>query len=816
MLLRKPGFTAAAVLSLVLGIGLNTAIFTLLDAVFLRPLPVEDIETLVAVDVKYRDEKTGEYTGHFSHSYPNYVDLVSRNRSFSHLALHIWWPMNFTGGTEPERGIGAFVTVNYFDVLGLEPAAGRFFLAEEDATPGTHPVTVLSHSTWKRLFGGDGSAVGREVRINGLVFTVVGVAPRNFRGLDLGFDVDFFVPVMMFPEISPYGSWFEIRGPAIFRAAGRLRDGVSPDQAGEEMMRLARQLEEEYPKQNDLMGGAVRPLLEATMLPSDRGRHLSHGQLMAVGVALILLMSCVNVASLLLLRGTERGTEIAVRQSLGASRGRVVAQLATENLLLFLLAGVLSLPAGRWFLGLLWRFRPPRFAEDGLTLELDGVILGFTLAVALGAGLLFGLIPAMRASRVRLVPHLKESGPPARPGSRGKWLQLRRLLAIAQVALALVSLIAAGLYLESLRNARRVELGFDAGSLLVLSFAPGEQGYTPAQARAFYRRARDRVEALPGVESAALSQNRLLRGSTLQLPVYPEGEDTALQCGGRNVHRVNAVFPGFFETVGIPLLRGRDFDESISADGPRLAIVNQTMADLLWPNEDPVGRRFLLREAEARVPVEVRGVARDAKYRHVRESSQCFLYTPEIQQYASAMTLHVRTASEPASLLEAVREEVRGLAPELPLADVRTLREFVADDLWLERASATLLAGFGVLALALATLGVYGVMARTVSQRRREMGIRMAIGARRADVLRTVCTEGLTLVAAGLALGLAVAWAAMKLATGLLSQLHGVSVTDPAVYAGAAAVLFAVALLGFLLPALRAARTDPARALHTE
>ena len=316
--------------------------------------------------------------------------------------------------------------------------------------------------------------------------------------------------------------------------------------------------------------------------------------------------------------------------------------------------------------------------------------------------------------------------------------------------------------------------------------------------------------------SAALSENRLLRGGVFQQPVYLEGEDTELQCGGRVHHRTNAVCPGFFETVGIPLLHGRDFDDSIRADGPRLAIINQTMADLAWPNEDPIGRRFLLREAEERVPVEVYGVARDAKYRHVHESPQCFLYFPEIQRHATAMTLHVNAAGDPAELLGAVRREVRALAPELPLADVRTLREFVAEDLWLERASATLLSVFGVLALALATLGVYGVLARTVSQRRRELGIRIAIGARRSDVLRAVLAEGLTLVGLGIALGLAAALALMRLSASVSSQLHDVSATDPGIYVAAAAVLFVVALLGFLLPARRAVHTDPVKVLHTE
>ncbi len=814
LLFRKPGFTAAAVLSLVLGIGLNTAIFTLLDAIFLRPVPVADLDTLASVYVS-RQNESGEYKGFFSHSYPNYLDLIDRAESFSSLALHIWHKMNLSGGNEPLRASGMFVTANYFEVLGLEPDTGRFFLGGE-AEPGADPVVVLSYGCWTRNFGADPSVVGDTVEVNGQQFNVIGIAPRGFKGIEVGVDIDFWLPTSMFEQISPYGRWFNTRGAALFRGVGRLAEGVSLQQAEAELVRLSHQLEQEFPIENEGLGARIKPLLEGTLLPAERQRHVGYGKILLIAVGLILLMSCLNVASLLLIRGLERGREIAIRRSLGASRRRMGRQLVIENLLLFLVGGALSLPMARWSLDVLWRFRPPQFAEDALDLTLDSTIFGFALLTALLSGLAFGVLPALRATRLNLVSHLKEASVPSdAQGLPRPWLQPRRLLVMGQVALALISLVAAGLFLQSLRNATHIDVGFDAETLLALSFAPGEQGFDETRAREFYQRVLERVSALPGVKAAGLSENRLLRGAIIRQQIFLEGEDTAFEGGGRAFHRNNAVFPGFFSAVGIPLIRGNDFDDTILADGPRVAIVNKTMADLAWPGEDPIGKRFRLDYSD-RPLVQVIGVARDVKYRQIHETPQCFLYFPEIQRHAPAMTLHVRTDGDPSALLTPVREAVYQLAPELPMADIRTLSDFVGDALWIERASAMLLGVFGALALALASLGVYSVLAETVNQRRREMGVRMAIGAGRADVLRVVAVEGAKLVGLGLVIGLIAALVIMKVSASISGQLHGVSVTDPLIYLGAALVLMIGALLGFVIPALRATNTDPVRALRAE
>ena len=815
MLRRRPGFAVAALASLVLGIGLNTAIFTLLDAIFLRPLPVEDLESLAAIYVTRRND-AGEYVGDFSFSHANYLDVRQRGRSFSRLTAYLGHRMSLSGGSEPVRGTGTFATADYFEVLGVKPHAGRFFRPEEDATPGTHPVAVLSHGCWSRLFGADQGVIGDAVEINGAAFTVIGVAPPGFKGTEVGTDVDFWMPTMMFEQISPYGGWFGVRGAALFRAVGRLAPGVTARQAEEELMRLSRQLEEEFPKDNEGLGAKIRPLLEGTMLPTDRPRHLAYGKTLLVAVGLILLMSCFNVASLLLVRGMERGREIAVRQSLGASRSRLIRQLVSENLLLFLLGGALSLPVARLTLDLLWRFRPPQFAADALALELDAVVFGYALATALVCGLIFGLLPAIRVARLDLVPHLKETVVSRQAtGGLGRWLRPRRLLVVGQMAVAVVALVGAGLFLRSLSNAHRIDVGFDAEELLAMSFAPGEQGWDEPRTRTFYTRVLERVEALPGVSSAALSENRLLRGGIIWNSVFLEGEDRVWEGCGQPAHRTNAVFPGFFTTAGIPLTRGRDFDTSVRADSTPVVIVNETMAERAWPGEDPIGQQFHFNDPSS-PKLEVVGVARDMKYRHIHEAAQCFFYLPEIQRHASAMTLHVRAEGDPRLLLEPLREQVHALAPELPLVDVRTMSDFIEEALWIERVSAILLSIFGALALALATLGVYSVLAESVGQRRREMGVRMAVGAGRKELLRVVVADGLKVVAVGLGVGLVAALAIMRLESSVGSQLHDVDIADPGIYAVAAVTLLVAALVGFLVPAIRAMRTDPVRALRAE
>lgn len=800
-----------AVASLVLGIGLNTTVFSLWNSLFLNPLPVRDLATLAAVDVVWRND-SGEYAGGPpGHSHDNFLDIAAGNRSFTDLALYQWHPMSFLGGGEPVRATGMFVTSSYFPLLGIQPDAGRFFRPEEDEVGGGHDVAVLSHGCWSRLFGADPEVIGRVVEINGTPFTVVGVGPPRFRGIEVTVDPDFWLPVATYPRVGPYAEWFEVRGVGIFRAIGRLRPGVTLADASADVMRLSRELEERFGKNNEGLGASAVPLLENTFQPNQRNRHLGYGSALAIGTGLILLIACINVANLLQARNLGRSRELAVRQALGADRRRLSTQLFVENMVLFAIGGVLSLPAGSLFLRLLWSLRPPEFPPEALATVPDGRVFAFSLLTTLAIGAVFGLLPAAQAESRNLAARLSQRGAPDASGHR-RW-HARRLLVVAQISLALAALIAAGLFTRSLRNAHRIELGFEAGSLAVLSIAPGDQGYDAPRARELYRRILERTRALPGVAAASFSENRLLRGGVRQQPVFLDGLKDPVQIGGRQAHRTNAVLPGFFDAAGIPLVAGDDFDDSITSGGPPVAIINETMARTLWPNEPAIGQRFRF-NMPTDPPVEVVGVAADAKYRHVHEPAQFFIYLPEAQRHSAAMTLHVRAEGDPRALLPALKREIHELAPALPLADVRPLAEWVADDLWLEHAAARLLSLFGALALALAVLGVYGVASQSVRRRQHELAIRRALGATDADVTRAVIAPAVTLIATGVAIGWLATALALTASTRVTGLLYDVAVVDPAVYAAAGAVLFAVALAGSWIPGRRAIVTEPARVLH--
>lgn len=808
-LVRKPGFAIAALLSLVLGIGTNVAIYTLLDAVFLRPLPVKEIERIVSITENLKND-AGEYTGERPISHPNYLDYRERQRVFEDVAAFHWWRVILSGGDEALRGTGMYVSENFFEILGLDPAAGRFFAAADNDL-GSPPTAVLSHGAWSRLFGADPGILGETVEVNGTQLTVIGIAPRGFRGIHLESAIDVFMPLVFFERLSPYGSYFKNRSVALFWCLGKLQAGLGAEEADREMMALAQQLESEYPKDLEGLGAQAHPLAETVIMTTDRDRFTGYQRPLLIVIA-ILLIACLNVVNLLLVRGVERARELAVRQALGASRGRIIRQLVTENLVLFFTAGILSLPMAQFLVDFLWRFRPPQVPENALLLEPDLFIWGGSLAVTLLAGLVFGLWPALRAAPTELVSHLKETEPLSGGGRLPLWLKPRSVLVLLQVALALVSLIGAGLLLRSLQATLDIDLGFDSERLAVLSVVPGQQGYEEPQAREYYRRLLERGTSVPGATSAALSENRLLRGATLRHQVFVPGREKALEIEATAAHRTTVVSPGFFETVGIPLKKGRDFRNE-EPEGALVAIVNETMAETVWPDRDPIGQRFHFDFPDT-PPIEVVGVATDARYRQIQEDPQFFIYIPLAQHYVTGMTLHVRTVGDPQALLGTLRREVREIDPSLALADVYTMEHFVDEALWLERASASLLGLFGALALFLAVVGVYSLLSYSVSQRRRELAILMAIGARRGHVLLKIVFEAVVVVGLGAVVGLVLAFFGLEPLMG--SQLYGVTVTDPVTYALLTLTLLAAALLGSLVPAWRAARTDPMRTLREE
>ena len=812
---RRPGFAAAAILSLVLGIGTNTGVFSLLYSLYLQPLPVDDLDRLVAVYQSWRVE-SGEFVGEESLAYENYLDYRERSRTLEDLALYLQSPMSLTGGDTAEQVTGIYATANYLDLLGLETSRGRFFTPEEESLPEGRPVVVLSHGAWTRLFSRDPDIVGRTVQLNGLDHTVVGVGPEGFRGTELWVNADLWLPAPRFGILHPYREMFQYRDASVFRAVGRLAPGVTALQAEAELTTLSAEISESYFTPPDFMAAVVEPFRETLLPRGQRDRFLGLGWTLIAGVTVILLLACLNVATLVLVRGLERDREIAVRQTVGAGRPAVVRQLVLESLVLFLVGAALSLPVAWLTLRLLWQYRPPQFAENAVDLTLHPVALLFALGVALVTGVIFGLLPALRVSRVDLVSSLKEGPAQVPPGS---WLGLRYHarsgLVALQVALALVALVGAGLLYRSVANLRSIDLGFQPDHLALMRISPGEQGMDEPQGRDLYRRVLDRLEALPEVESAALSENRLLRGAVAKLPVFPEGEGHAAVSPLGDLHRTNSVSPGFFRTVGIPLVRGEDFRESLRPDGPPVAIINEFMAEKIWPGENAVGKRFRFSGPSPPEPlVEVVGVAADARYRDLHEGPQFFLYVPLTQRYAETVTIHVRTAGDPGPVLPVLRREVRRVEPSLVVSDVHTMDYYLGTAMWIERLSMITFGAFGILALALAVVGVYGMVSYTVRRMRRDLGIRRALGARSSAVLRRVLREALAVVGVGVALGWLLAYFGLRpLIEGFLVGVQG---GDPGVYAVQTLVLAVLTLSGTLLPAWRSLRIEPMAVLRDE
>jgi predicted permease len=809
MLVKSPAFTAVAVLSLALGIGANTTIFTLINAVLLNPVPVQDPSSLVWVYTTDEKNRTG-FNEFMPMSYPNYEDYRDHNGSFAATAAFTNSSLNMTGGGEPEQIQGEIVSGNFFPLLGVKPALGRAFLPEEDKTPGAYPVAILSDGFWKRRFASDPGIIGKPLTLNGHGYTVVGVAPPAFRGVNAFFAPDVWVPMMMHQQVLTgfFAENFNDRRALLFNVLARLKSGTGIEQATADLKTIASRLEREYPEPNRGRSVTMLPLAQSTINPAIRRVFVLAGGLLMTVVGLVLLIACANVANLLLARATTRRKEIAIRLSLGAGRARLIRQLMTESILLSLLGGAVGLLFAVWGRDLLLAFRPPQFLPVFADLDLDGRVLGFTLLVSLLTGVLFGLAPALQASRPGLVTELKEGASEAGGGRRR--LGLRGALVVAQVALSLISLVGAGLFVRSLRNTERVNPGFEASNLLVVSFDLGAQGYDETRGREFHRRALERIATLPGVLSATLATNLPIAGGGIGRTVFPEGHEPTAGSTGQFV-TTNTVAVGYFATLGVPIRRGRDLAETDKEDMPRAVVINQAMAQRFWPGEEAVGKRFKF--FGDTTFAEVVGVAENTKIFTLAEDPQPVAYIPLLQAYEPFMTLHVRTAGDPAALVETVRREVRALAPDLPLTNVQTVTQLIDQSLWAPRMAAGLLIVFGLLALVLAGVGIYGVMAYSVAQRTHEIGIRMALGAQQRDVLRLVLSQGMVLVAAGLALGVVASFALSRVISTLL---FGVSPTDLITFTITPAILALVAVLASYIPARRATKVDPLLALRYE
>lgn len=800
MLWKSPGFTAVAILSLALGIGANTAIFSLVNTVLLRPLPVARPEQLVEV---YGTLHNGaDYT---IQSYPNYKEYRDRtNEVFNGMLAYRFAPMSMSHNGASERVWGYLVSGNYFDVLGIHPVMGRSFTPEEDKTPGSHPVAVMSYGCWQRRFGADPDVVGRSVSLNGRSFTVIGIAPKGFNGTEVAYAPELFVPMMMAHEIEPGSEWMDNRDSDNIFVVGRLKDGVTTQQAEASLSAVTLEMAREFPKENE--GRGVRLMTPGLFIPDIRNSVIGFAGVLMGVVALVLLLACVNLANLLLARATERRKEIAIRLAIGARRITIVRQLLTESILLSVAGGAAGLLLAAWINDLVASTKLPTDIALAFDLRIDWRVLAFTLLISILTGIVFSILPALQSSRPDLVPALKDEA-----SMRGfKRSRLRNVLVVAQVALSLVLLVCAGLIVRSMQAAQRMRPGFNPENAVALSFDVGLQGYDEQRGRAFQKQALERARALPGVRSAALVTTLPLSLDYSYTTVYVEGQ-APTSSSQLPVAIPNSISPGYFQTMEIAL-RGRDFTEQDEREETRFIIVNETFARKFFPNQEAIGRRFNF-DGPEKPFWEIVGVAADGKYNSLGEDPKPAFYRPLMRDYNTSTALVARTTGDPQTAINALRREVQSLDPGLPLYDVKTLTEHMQVPLFPARMAAIVLGSFGVMALVLAAIGIYGVMSYTVAGRIREIGVRMALGAQWLDVLRLIVGQGMTLALIGLGIGVLLAFLAARMLTSLL---YGISASDPLTYIAVALLLGLVALVACLIPALRATRVDPMVALRYE
>jgi putative ABC transport system permease protein len=799
---RRPGFTASAVLSLGLGIGATTAIFTLFNAVFFQPVPVREPSRVV---IAYSLEMDVGYFGEVS--YPNFVDLREQGAQVTDLAAFQRLRLNWAHGDRPERIVGQIVTGNYFGLLGVNSFLGRTLVADDDS-PAGQPVAVLSHRFWSSSLGSDPNVVGKDLVLNGQSIRVVGVAPAGFNGTSPFDGPALWVPMTLYKRISPFAEYFDARDMGMFEMVGRLRPGVSVPQAVTALRLAGEHLRQQYPDVNENLGIGVLPLAQAAIGPKQRPVFLRAGTFLLVVVGLLLLIACSNVASLLLARGVVRRREIAIRLSLGVQRRQLVRQLLAESIGLSLLGGAAGLLIGHWMTALLWKFRSPSIAESSIDLSLNSRVLLFAFGVSLLTGVLFGLAPALQAFRTDLASILRDaSSSMGRSNRRMTW---RNALVVGQVTLSLIVLIGSGLFLRSLSRIQQTDPGFVAERLLHMNFDLASQGYDEARGREFYRQALTRVQSLPGVSKAAMATNQILRGGGWCIHVIPPDGDLKV---ARETPPIcaNTVTPDYFETLGIPLLQGRGFTAADRNEKTPVVIVNQTMARRYVQGRSPIGAR--LRSAgDSKLELEIIGVVADSKYVSMSEGATPSFYRPLEQSYQPGLSLYVRTDRDPKLLLSTVRREVQALDPTLPLANVATAEDLISASFWSARTGAALLSFLGLLSLLLACTGLYGVVGYSVAQRHREIGIRMAMGARQREVIAMVVGETGKIVGIGLLFGWLGAVAGSRLVSGLL---YGVHSADAVTYLASALLLALVALLTSFLATRRGTRVDPVQALKS-
>jgi macrolide transport system ATP-binding/permease protein len=803
MLRSSPGATLAAVVVMALGIGANTAIFSLVNALLLQPLNVSRPEGLVSV---YTSQTGGRLHGNTS--YPDYLDYDERNEVFSVLAAHTYAPMALKGTGQPRIVMGQLVSWDYFAALGVETALGRTFLEEEDEAFGTHPVAILSHGTWERDFGSDPGIIGTTIRINDYPFTVVGVAPRGFKGLVTVAEPALWAPLAMVERALPYTPNIESRVDPWLQLVGRLRPGVAGADARAALDVLAANLALEHPNLNRGKGVVLEELDKSRLSTPEATDGARTIMLVLMGVVgFVLLIACLNVAAVQLARATGRGREIALRQALGASRWRIVRQLLVESVTLALVAGGVGLWVAALAVDALQAMRPQTEVPLQIYLQLDGRVLGFTLLLAVSAGMFSGLAPAVQALRPSQSDALKRQGYSVSQGRlSARWQQA---LVVGQIALSLALLTGAGLLVRSLRNTLAIDPGFDLRGGVVLPLNLGFGQHDEAEGKALREQLLDRAATLPGVESAALAAFIPLGAIHGHHDVYIEGYEPApdeLMLVKRNM-----VSAGYFETMDVRVLNGRAIDHRDTESATPVAMVNETMARRFWPDRDPIGRTV---RADLGINYTVIGVIEDGKYSSLRGPSESYLVLPLTQsEYVQRVNLVVKTRGDPREAIGPLRSAAQRVAPGLPISTILTIPQYLQYSVGEVKGPAILVSAFGLLALLLASVGLYGVMYRSVTQRTREFGVRLALGASEHGVVKMVLRQGLRTTLIGVGVGLLLALAVTRV---LASLLLGVSPLDPIVFVLVAAVLLAVGQLASYLPARFASRADPVATLRAE
>ena len=822
---RSPAFAAIAIVSLGLGIGANTAIFSLVNSLLLHPRPIADPGRIVELHTGSRSEP------YETTSYPSYVELRDRNDVFTGLAAYSLRQFNLGDANHVEQIWGEVVSGNYFDVLGVPPAFGRGFLADEDRIPGRNPVVVIAHALWQRRFNADPSLVGRPIALNGQQLTVVGIAPPQYTGLIRGLATEVWVPAMIMPVLEPARgpNMVASRGSRWLTMVGRLKPGVTVDHARARFDLLSREMQAAHPEEWRSMRvetGAVRELFvsvvteaEGRIHPDMQAGAYAVTALVFVIVNLVLAIACMNLASMLLARAVVRRKEIAIRLSLGASRFRIIRQLITESLLLSITAGVAGFVLTVWMLGLLVAFIPalPEGVRPALDLQVDWRVLIFAVGFSTLTGVLFGLAPALQSARTDVSTVLKDDSMAFSGGYRRA--RSRKALLVGQVAFSLLLLIAAGLILRSLDKLRPTRLGFSSEKVLVATLNLEGTRYNRARSQEFYREIAQQVAALPGVQSVSLINDipggfpGRSRQST-EIEGYTPAPGEALDV------EVNFVGPRYFTNMKVPIVQGRDFDERDREGAPCVAIVNEAFGRR-YLDGAALGRHLIKDQGapRGRQRCEIVGVIRDDQFHSLRKEVRPFHALALDQLHRRRMTMLVTTAGDPASLTSAVRQGILALDPQMPVNDVRTLRDHFGALVYPVRLLGVIFGACGVMALLLATMGIYGVVSYSVAQRTREVGIRMALGALKSDILKRVVGEGMLVVGWGLALGLVSSAALTRALTSSLfpiERLFGVSGTDALTFGGVTMLLALVALAACYIPARRAARVQPIDALRYE